>query len=75
MYDDGHAYIRLPSHLNPDGCTSNDYLVLDATKSNFKSLYATVIAAHTAGTTVSVLYSGCVSGYPRIAAIAVPSIW
>jgi hypothetical protein len=75
VYDDAAAFIRTAVPQDPQGCGSSVYLYLDTTKANFKAIWAQVIAAHTSGTTVTVLLDGCSGTYPRVRAIAVPESW
>ncbi|WP_129776610.1 hypothetical protein [Peristeroidobacter soli] len=79
IWDNGLAYIRTTSNLNPgNGCTSSQYLGIDTAASNFKAIWAQILAAHTSGQTVTLYYDGCIGTtetYPKIRAVAVPSIW
>jgi hypothetical protein len=76
VYENGEAYITTANNQNPDGCGSYQYLHLASGSPNFKSIWASVIAAHAAGSTVSLNYSGCGGGpYPHIIAVAVPNVW
>jgi hypothetical protein len=74
-WDSGGAYINTANNQNPDGCTSSTYLYINDTTINFKTIWASVIAAQTTGSTVTLHYDGCVGPYPRITAVAVPRIW
>ena len=75
VYDNGYAYFTTENNQNAEGCSSTQYIVLDSTQVNFKSIWAQIIAAHTAGNTVSVHFIGCVGAYPKADAVAVPNIW
>jgi hypothetical protein len=75
VYDDAAAFIRTAAPQDPQGCGSSIYLYLDTTKPNFKAIWAQVIAAHSSGTTVTLLFDGCSGSYPRVRAIAVPESW
>src|SRR5262245_12404304 len=76
VYESGLAYMRTSNNQNPDSCPKGaPYLALDTASRNFKEIYAAIIAAQAAGSTVSLNYEGCLDGYPRIASVAVPSIW
>jgi hypothetical protein len=75
VWDNGLAYIRTPAHQNPDNCQSSLYLSVDPTALRFKEIWATIIAAQAAGSTVTLSYNGCDGSYPRINAVAVPQIW
>lgn len=72
-YAGGDAYIVTSNNQNPDRCPYSNYLELDSSQPLFSTLYATVIAAYTAGEPVTINYNGCSStGYPLVNAIAVP---
>lgn len=63
---------------NPDSCSSSHWLIISTdpvTMPNFKLLYATLMTAQSTGATVTLLYDGCLKGYPRITAIATPHKW
>jgi hypothetical protein len=76
VYENGLAYLRTSNNQNPDNCPKGSvYLALDTGSPRFKELYATIVAAQAVGSTVSLNYQGCLDGYPRIASVAVPSIW
>lgn len=76
VYDSGGAYITTANNQNPDSCGGSRYLYIDETSPNFKVIWASVIAAQTTGSTVTLLYNGCGGGsYPRISAVAVPNVW
>lgn len=75
IWDDGAAHLKTSNNLNPDNCTSAHYLTLDTTRSNFKAIWAQVIAAQASGQTVSLYYDGCIGPHPRIRAISVPDGW
>lgn len=77
VYGGGKAYIRVNNVDNPDGCRYTNYLALAYPSEQFKTLYATVMMAHSQGSTVQLLYSGCTEEnyYPIINSIAVPAIW
>ena len=77
VYGGGKAYIRVNNVDNPDGCRYTTYLALAYPSEQFKTLYATVMMAHSQGSTVQLLYSGCTEEnyYPIINSIAVPAIW
>lgn len=75
VFDDAAAFIRTAAPQDPQGCGSSVYLYLDTTKANFKAIWAQVIAAHSSGTTVTVLFDGCSGTYPRVRAIAIPASW
>jgi hypothetical protein len=75
VYETGDAYLRTSNNQNPDNCSSAAYLTLSSQSAHFKEIYATVMAAQAAGSTVSLNYEGCIGNYPRIASVAVPSIW
>ena len=71
-----NAYLTTAGNQNPNNsCFSAVYLALSTSAPNFKELYATVMAAHLAGSTVSLYYDGCNGNYPNITSIAVPAIW
>lgn len=71
----GEVFLKTASNQNPTSCTSAAYLALSTSGTHFKELYATLMAAHLSGSTVSLLYNGCAGGYPRITSVAVPNIW
>lgn len=75
VYDAGSAFIRVANMQNPDGCTSNAYLVLNSSAPNFNAMWAQVIAAQATGSTVALRYNGCAGNYPKIDAVAVPDKW
>jgi hypothetical protein len=76
VWDEGAAHIKTSNNLNPGNeCTSGQYLTLDTARTNFKAIWAQVIAAHASGETVSLFYDGCIGPYPRIRAISVPDMW
>jgi hypothetical protein len=74
VWDNGNAYIKTPANQNPDNCTSNTYLSVDPAAARFKEMWATILAAQAAGSTVTLSYNGCDGAYPRINAVAVP-VW
>ena len=74
VWDSGMAHIKTSNNQN-DGCTSARYLTIDTSQPNFKSMWAQVIAAHTAGQTVSVYLDGCIGPHPKVRAISVPEAW
>jgi hypothetical protein len=71
----GAAYLKTASNQNIDGCSSASYLAINMSSTGFKELYATLMAAQLAGSTVSLLYNGCYGSYPNITSIAVPNVW
>ena len=76
VYDSGEAYITTSSNENPDSCGSSQYLHLATGSPNFKAIWASVLAAQSAGSTVTLRYEGCGGGpYPNIIAVAVPHVW
>lgn len=75
VWDAGAAHIKTSSNQNPDGCQSSQYLTIDTSTTNFKSIWAQVIAAHTSNQTVSLFYDGCLGPYPRVRAVAIPNVW
>lgn len=75
VYANGPSYITTANNQNPDGCQSSSYFALDTGSPNFKELYATVIAAHVSGSTVTLNYDGCFGQYPRVNSVAVPKVW
>jgi hypothetical protein len=75
VYATGSAYFKVSTPLNPDSCTSTQYIYLDTSQAFFKELWATIISAYMSATTVSVYYDGCVGPYPRASSIAVPANW
>jgi len=74
VYDNGNAYLTTTNNQNTAGCADNRYIALDAAASNFKAIWAQVIAAHATGSMVSVLTNGCSGSYPKAMAIAVPNV-
>jgi hypothetical protein len=76
VWDNGMAHINTSSNQNPgNSCSSGQYPTIDTTQSNFKAIWAQVIAAQASGQTVSLFYDGCIGPYPRIRAISVPNVW
>lgn len=75
VWEDGDAYIKTENNQNLEGCQSSYYLALDPAKLNFKSIWAQIIAAHTADQTVSLYYKGCRGPYAKVTAVAVPNSW
>jgi hypothetical protein len=75
VWDNSFAVINSSSNQNPDGCSNSHYLILDTTQTNFKAIWAQVIAAQTTNQTVSLSYAGCSGPYPLINAVAVPGVW
>ena len=77
VYDSGSAYMRTTHNENPDSCMYSGYLFLDPAAPHFKEIWATVMAAQATGSTVSLRYEGCSPDgyYPRVIAVAVPSVW
>jgi hypothetical protein len=75
IWDNGMAHLTTSSNQNPEPCSSAHYLTLDTTQSNFKSMWAQVIAAQASGQTVSLYYDGCIGPHPRIRAISIPNAW
>ena len=75
VYDSGSAYITTSGNQNPDACPSSAYLYLDTSAPFFKELYAAVMVAQATGSTVSLLYEGCVGPYPKIRTVVVPHVW
>lgn len=75
VWDAGVAYIKTSTHLNPESCQSTQYLSIDTASPNFKYIWAQVLAAQSAGQTVSLFYDGCLGPYPKIRAVAVPNVW
>ena len=77
VWSNGYAHFGVSDVENPDGCGNTRFLTLDNNSSNFKELYATVMAAYTAGKTVQLYYNGCTQSgsYPLIEAIIVPGQW
>ena len=71
----GAVFLKTAGNQNPDGCSSATYLAMSTSATHFKELYATLMAAHLAGSTVSLLYDACFGSYPKISSIAVPNIW
>lgn len=71
----GSLKFTTANNQNPDTCTTSHWLTLDATATNFKLIVATVMAAHAAGSTVTLFYEGCSGGYPLISTVAVPNSW
>jgi hypothetical protein len=71
----GGAFITTSNNQNPDSCSSSHYLFLDSTQTNFKAIWAQIIAAQSQGQTVSLSYSGCSGSYPLINAVAIPNVW
>jgi hypothetical protein len=63
------------NNQNPDTCSSFQYLVIDSSASNFNQLWATVMTAQATGSTVTLLYNGCLGPYPLISSVAVPGNW
>src|SRR5215510_5086772 len=59
VYDNGEAYITTSSNENPDACSSSQYLHLSPGAPNFRSIWASVIAAQVSGQTVTLRYEGC----------------
>jgi hypothetical protein len=75
VYDSGAAFITTANNQDPESCGSSGYLYLDSGAPNFKAIWASVMSAQTTGSTVTLYYSGCYSGYPKIVAVAVPHMW
>jgi hypothetical protein len=77
FYSDTNANIVLTTanNQNPDGCTSSQYLLISFSASNFNQVYAALMTAQATGSTVTLLYNGCLGGYPLIGSIAVPGNW
>lgn len=75
VWSNSFAVITTSNNQNPDGCSSSHYLVLDATQSNFRPIWAQIIAAQSQGQTVALSYSGCSGPYPLINAVAIPNVW
>jgi hypothetical protein len=75
VYETGSAWITTPSNQNPDGCASSVYLYINVTAEHFHEIWATVMAAQAAGSTVTLHYAGCFGNYPKIDAVAVPHVW
>ena len=75
VYTEGDAFFKTASNQNPDNCASAAYLALPGNTPKFAAVYATIIAAQAAGSTVSVCYDGCYGQYPRIISVAVPNVW
>lgn len=73
--ESGGAFFTTSDNENPDACSSSQYLVLDPSQPNFKELYATLMAAQAASSTISVYYNGCSGEYPIATSIAVPKAW
>lgn len=73
--ESGGAFFTTSDNENPDACSAYRYLVLDPSQTNFKELYATLMAAQATGSTISVYYNGCSGGYPIATSIAVPKAW
>lgn len=72
----GGAYVNTSGNQNIDSCSNGShYLYLDTTQPNFRELYATLLAALTTGSTVSLYYNGCSGGTPLITALAMPVVW
>ena len=71
VYDGGDAYFITDGNQNYGGCSSTQYVVLNAAANNFKAIWAQIIAAQAAGLTVSVNFDGCYNGYPRAIAVAI----
>jgi hypothetical protein len=71
----GMVVLKAATNQNIDNCASSVYLMISGTDPNRKELYATLMAAHLAGSTVSLYYDGCLGNYPQIKSIAVPAIW
>jgi NCAIR mutase (PurE)-related protein len=76
-YSDTNANIVLTTanNQNPDSCASSQYLVISAGTSNFNQVYAALMTAQATGSTVTLLYNGCLGGYPLISSVAVPANW
>lgn len=75
IWDEGVAHLKTGNNQNPDGCQSSQYLSIDAARTNFKYIWAQVVAAQAAGQTVSLFYDGCLGPYPRVRAVSIPNIW
>jgi hypothetical protein len=76
-YSDTNAnvFLTTANNQNPDGCTSSQYLVISFSASNFNQVYAALMTAQATGSTVTLLYNGCLQGYPLISSIAAPGNW
>jgi hypothetical protein len=77
FYSDTNANVVLTTanNQNPDGCASSRYLLISFSASNFNQVYAALMTAQATGSTVTLLYNGCLGGYPLISSIAVPGNW
>jgi hypothetical protein len=75
VYDSGVAFITTANNQDPETCGSSSYLALDTAAPNFKSIWASVISAQATGSNVTLYYSGCYNGYPKVGAVAVPHMW
>jgi hypothetical protein len=77
FYSDTNANVVLTTanNLNPDGCASSRYLLISFSASNFNQVYAALMTAQATGSTITLLYNGCLGGYPLISSIAVPANW
>jgi hypothetical protein len=76
-YSDTTANVVLTTanNQNPDGCASSQYLVINFSAANFNQVYAALMTAQATGSTVTLLYNGCLGPYPLISSIAVPANW
>lgn len=70
-------YLKLGNMQNPQACSTPTSLLLSASHTGFKELYATILATQTSGSQIAVLYDGCDAGpgFPLISAIASPAAW
>lgn len=69
-------YLKLGTTQNPEGCSqATRGVLLSFSHTRFKETYATILAAQSSGSQISVLYDGCdvSSGFPIITGIASPS--
>jgi hypothetical protein len=65
-----------PATPNLEGCSysAGDYAWIDTAQADGKATYATVLAAHLAGRSVSIGVHGCTAeGQPRVYGVTVPS--
>lgn len=64
--------IEGPATVNPDGCSSTNYLALDANQAGFDVLYSAALTAFSAGQDVRFYLVGCGgqnSAYPQIVSV------
>lgn len=64
-----NAFVRLSSTaamINPGGCNSNYYFVVDPSLARFKEQYQTLLTAVAAGKVINLYIDGCIGNYPRI---------